>query len=65
MNEENIFSLQRPTARELQKHPFIRRAKRNVILTELIERCRAWKEQVRLAGGSESETEEAADGEQE
>ncbi|KAF3919397.1 PAK-2p27 [Orbilia brochopaga] len=32
----------RPTARELLKHPFVRRAKRTTYLTELIERHERW-----------------------
>lgn len=33
----------RPTAKELLRHPFIRKAKRNTYLVELIERFREWK----------------------
>ncbi|VDO97732.1 unnamed protein product [Soboliphyme baturini] len=33
----------RPTAKELLKHPFIKKAKKNVILTELIDRYKQWK----------------------
>jgi len=33
---------ERPTARDLLKHPFIRRAKKTTYLTELIERYRRW-----------------------
>ncbi|KAK4615665.1 Serine/threonine-protein kinase svkA [Fulvia fulva] len=34
---------ERPSARELLKHPWIRRAKRNAYLTELIERHERWQ----------------------
>jgi serine/threonine-protein kinase 24/25/MST4 len=33
----------RPTAKELLRHPFIRKAKRNTYLVELIDRLREWK----------------------
>ena len=37
------MSLQRPNAKELLKHRFIKNAKKNSCLTELIERYRRWK----------------------
>lgn len=40
----------RPTAKELLKHQFIRRAKRTGYLTELIERYRDWKRDRALRG---------------
>ena len=40
----------RPTAKELLRHPFIRKAKRTGYLTELIERYRDWKRDRALRG---------------
>jgi serine/threonine-protein kinase 24/25/MST4 len=48
----------RPTAKELLRHPFIRKAKRNTYLTELIERYRDWK---RDRAGQQSESESSSD----
>ncbi len=48
---------QRPTARELMKHPFIRKAKKNSYLMDLIDRHRKWK----MTRGEESESD--SDGE--
>ena len=45
-------SLQRPNAKELLKHRFIRNAKKNSSLQELIERYKRWK-----ANGGDSEEE--------
>jgi serine/threonine-protein kinase 24/25/MST4 len=45
---------QRPTARELLKHKFIRMAKKTNYLTELIERHERWKAE----GGERLEDEE-------
>ncbi|XP_064615363.1 serine/threonine-protein kinase 25-like isoform X5 [Liolophura sinensis] len=42
----------RPTAKELLRYNFIRRAKRSVFLVELIEKYRKWKQN----GGAESDT---------
>lgn len=47
----------RPTARELMKHPFIRKAKKNSYLMDLIDRHRKWK----MTRGEESESD--SDGE--
>lgn len=49
----NIYSLQRPTAKELLKFPFIKKAKKNAYLIDLIDRYKKWKSQK----GEESETE--------
>ena len=38
-----FFSKQRPSARELLKHKFVRMAKKANYLTELIERHERWK----------------------
>lgn len=38
------FAFQRPTAKELLKHRFIRTAKKNSYLVELIERYKRWKQ---------------------
>ena len=46
------FSLQRPTARELTRHPFVKKAKRNNHLMDLIDRHRKWK----LTHGQESDS---------
>ena len=43
---------ERPTAKELLKHPFIRRGKKTTYLTELIERHERW---VAVHGGRDSE----------
>lgn len=44
---------QRPTAKELLKYPFIKKAKKNAYLIDLIDRFKKWKNQK----GEESETE--------
>lgn len=51
----NIVELyfQRPTAKELLKYPFIKKAKKNSYLIDLIDRYKKWK----LQKGDESETE--------
>ncbi|CDW55296.1 STE:STE20:YSK protein kinase, partial [Trichuris trichiura] len=46
----------RPTARELLKHPFVRKAKKNNVLTELIERYKQWK--MHMGPGSDSDQED-------
>lgn len=45
--------LQRPTAKELLKFPFIRKAKKNSYLVDLIDRYKKWKS----SRSEESETE--------
>lgn len=45
----------RPSAKELLKHPFIRKAKKTTYLTELIERLERW----RAEGGDRHESEES------
>lgn len=47
-----VFS-QRPTAKELLKYPFIKKAKKNSYLIDLIDRYKKWK----LSRDGESETE--------
>jgi serine/threonine-protein kinase 24/25/MST4 len=44
---------QRPTAKELLKYQFIKKAKKNAYLIDLIDRFKKWKNQK----GEESETE--------
>ena len=55
---------ERPSAKELLKHPFVRRAKKTTYLTELIERYERWQA-VHGSHDSESEDEESQDEEQE
>jgi len=47
----------RPTAKELQKHPFIRKARKPVYLTELIEKYERWQ----VRHGKNSDNEESDD----
>ncbi|CAL8102991.1 unnamed protein product [Calicophoron daubneyi] len=47
----------RPTAHELLRHPFIKRARKNSILQDLIERYRRWREE-----GSDEDSDEDEDG---
>jgi len=53
---------ERPTAKELLKHPFIRSAKKTSSLTELIERRKRWKQVVGPTSSDEEEDEEKDDG---
>lgn len=48
-----LLLLQRPTAKELLKFQFIKKAKKNSYLIDLIDRYKKWKTQK----GEESETE--------
>jgi serine/threonine-protein kinase 24/25/MST4 len=49
----------RPTAKELLKHPFVKRAKRTSYLTELIERHERWvMENGNKKGGADSDSDE-------
>jgi serine/threonine-protein kinase 24/25/MST4 len=55
--------LQRPSAKELLKHPFIRNApKKTVILTELIDRLSRWRAVVGNDESSESDSEQSKTG---
>ena len=38
-----VLCAQRPTAHELLKHPFLKRAKKTAFLLDLIERYKKWK----------------------
>ena len=49
---------ERPSAKDLLRHPFVRRAKRTTYLTELIERHERWQA---VNGGRESEDEDDED----
>lgn len=49
--------MQRPSARDLLKHKFVRMAKKTSYLTELIERHERWKSE----GGERTEEDEAID----
>ena len=51
-----IRGLQRPSARDLLKHKFVRMAKKTSYLTELIERHERWKSE----GGERRDEEEQA-----
>lgn len=42
-----LICQQRPTAKELLKHRFIKTAKKNTYLVELIERFKNWKQKCR------------------
>lgn len=53
INEFFCLIFQRPTAKELLKFPFIKKAKKNAYLIDLIDRYKKWKNQK----GEESETE--------
>ena len=55
----NLCFKQRPTAKELLKHPFIKKAKRTTYLTELIERFREWK--ARGGAGQQSDSDSSSD----
>lgn len=50
-----MLDLQRPSARDLLKHRFVRNAKKTSYLTELIERHERWRES---EGGGRLEDEE-------
>ncbi|KAL9612882.1 MAG: hypothetical protein Q9167_002566 [Letrouitia subvulpina] len=52
---------ERPTAKDLLRHPFVRRAKKTTYLTELIERHERW---YATHGGRESEDDEDEDSQQ-
>ena len=51
---------QRPTAKELARHPFIKKAKRNNHLMDLIDRYKKW----RLSHSNESDSESESDSDQ-
>lgn len=53
--------MQRQTAKELLRHPFIKRARRNRDLCELIEQCRVWKDRARSLGADSSDHENVSD----
>lgn len=53
VRRSHTFWSQRPTAKELLKYPFIKKAKKNSYLIDLIDRYKKWKSQK----GEESETE--------
>ena len=48
---------QRPTAKELLRHPFVKKAKKTSYLTELIEKYREW----RAAGGNDDDSSDDSD----
>lgn len=58
---ETFFTIlfQRPTAKELLRHPFIKKAKRNNHLIDLIDRFRKWK--LTHSADSDSESDSDAD----
>ena len=49
--------LQRPTAKELLRHPFIRRARKTSYLIDLIDRYQKWK----AAGGGQEDDDNDSD----
>lgn len=53
---------ERPTAKDLLKHPFIRRAKKTTYLTELIERYERWQAVHGNVGSDEEDEEDVQDG---
>ena len=53
------FFFQRPTAKELLRHPYIKRAKRNNHLMDLIDRYRKWR--VTHSNESDSDSESDSD----
>jgi len=53
---------ERPSAKELLRHPFIRRAKKTTYLTELIERYERWQAVHGNAGSDEEDEEDTRDG---
>jgi len=58
-NITRSFTSQRPTAKELLKHPFVKGAKKTSGLTELIERRKRWKQ---VVGPTSSDEEDEEDG---
>ena len=50
---------ERPSAKELLKHPFVRRAKKTTYLTELIERYERWQAVHGSAGSDDDEDEDS------
>ncbi|XP_017776796.1 PREDICTED: serine/threonine-protein kinase 26 isoform X2 [Nicrophorus vespilloides] len=55
----------RPTAKELLKFSFIRKAKKNSYLTDLIDRCKKWKATRNEESETESENSDSEDSKQE
>ena len=49
---------QRPSAKELLRHPFIRKARKNAFLQDLIDRYKRWKAERGNTGDSDSDSEE-------
>ena len=49
--------MQRPAAKELLKHPFIRRAKKTAYLSELIDKFKRWKAEK----GPDSDSDDSAE----
>jgi len=54
--------VERPTAKELLKHPFIKKARKTSFLTELVERYQRWKEVIGddASDGSDSDNDKAS-----
>jgi len=52
ISPDNLPVFQRPSAKELMRHPFIKKAKKNAYLFDLIDRYRKWK----INRGDESES---------
>ena len=51
-----FYFIQRPSAKELLKHPFIRRAKKTAYLQELIESYKNWKAK---GGGNDEDSDDS------
>ncbi|XP_050548449.1 serine/threonine-protein kinase 24-like [Daktulosphaira vitifoliae] len=52
----------RPTAKELLKFPFVRKAKKSAYLVDLIDRYKKWKSQRGGRGGGDSDDDDDSDG---
>lgn len=56
------FWFQRPTARDLLKHPFVRRAKKNNILIDIIERAAEYKTRMPHSDSEQDDDNESVNG---
>ena len=51
------FTFQRPSAKDLMRHPFMKKAKRTAFLQDLIDRYKRWKVE-KGPGDSDSDSDE-------